>query len=123
MAGHARAAGGPPPAQHVTPHPLLGVLLAAARGDFPAVDGGCTVLPPLADGLECSIAFTGHAYVATALPTETVLARDPHGFGGAASPDFLRWLAGPDGWIGALDATLVTVGRGGGGLPPRGDVD
>jgi hypothetical protein len=55
-------------------HPLLGTYLAAAAGDFPPVDGGWTVLPPLDDGLECSVAFTGHAYIATALP-------DGHGRG------------------------------------------
>lgn len=104
-----------------TAHPLLAYLLAAADGRFPPVDGGCTVLPPLARGLACSVAFTGHALVATAHPPASVLARGPDGFGGSLAPDFLRWLAGPSGWIGVIDATLVARGRGGGTLPPRPD--
>jgi hypothetical protein len=59
--------------------------------------------------------------VATARPAEAVLAQRPDGFGGSLSPDFLRWLAGPGGWIGVVDATLVARGRGGGGLPLRVD--
>ncbi|MGN9908266.1 hypothetical protein ACTMTJ_12050 [Phytohabitans sp. LJ34] len=104
-----------------TAHPLLAYLLAAADGEFPPVDGACTVLPPLASGLACSVAFTGHALVATAHPPEAVLAQRPDGFGGSMSPDFLRWLAGPAGWIGVVDATLVARGRGGASLPLRPD--
>jgi hypothetical protein len=93
-------------------HPLLAVLVAAADGVFPPVDGGCTVLPSLGGGLECSVALTGHAYVATSLPAGEVLARGPDGFGGSVSADFLRWLAGPTGTIGVLDVTLVARGTG-----------
>jgi hypothetical protein len=93
-------------------HPLLDLLLAAADGRFPPADGGVTVFPALGDGLECSVAFTGHAVIATDLPADAVLARGPDGFGGSLAPDFLRWLAGPTGWIDALDATLVGRGRG-----------
>jgi hypothetical protein len=100
-------------------HPLLPHLLAAADGRFPPVDGGCTVLPPLPGGLACSVAFTGHAFVATARPPAAVLARGPDGFGAATAPDFLRWLAGPTGWIDVIDATLVARGTGGPGLPAR----
>lgn len=102
-----------------TAHPLLAYLLAAADGRFPPVDGGCTVLPPLLGDLACSVAFTGHALVATARPAEAVLAQRPDGFGGSMSPDFLRWLAGPTGWIGVIDAMLVARGRGGASLPLR----
>jgi len=106
------------------PHPLLELLHAAADGRFPPVDGGVTVVPPLGNGLECSYAFTGHAVVATALPAAEVLARGPDGYGGSMAPDFLRWLAGPDGWLDALDATLFARGRGAGGraLPARPDL-
>jgi hypothetical protein len=100
-----------------TAHPLLEHLLRAADGRFPPVDGGCTVLPPLPGGLACSVAFTGHALVATAHPPAAVLARGPDGFGGSMAPDFLRWLAGPAGWIDVLDLTLVARGTGGPGLP------
>lgn len=98
-------------------------LLAAADGRFPPVDGGCTVLPPLPGGLACSVAFTGHAFVATAHPPEAVLARGADGYGGATAPDLLRWLAGPDGWIDVIDVTLVARGTGGPGLPPRHDAE
>ncbi|WP_244305584.1 hypothetical protein [Kitasatospora cheerisanensis] len=76
-------------------HPLLGYFLDAAEGKFPPVDGGVTVLPALADGLECSVAFTGHAVVATALGDAEVRAQQPDGFGESMAPDFLRRLAGP----------------------------
>ncbi|GLI02623.1 hypothetical protein [Phytohabitans aurantiacus] len=95
------------------PHPLLGYLLDAAGGQFPPADGSVTVLPALPGGLECSVAFTGHAVVATALPTVDVHAQRPDGFGGSLAPDFLRWLAGPGGWIDVVDATLTRGGIGG----------
>ncbi|MFD5033027.1 hypothetical protein ACFWM0_21805 [Streptomyces sp. NPDC058405] len=96
-------------------HPLLTFFIDAADGRFPPVDGRVTVLPPLPGGLECSVAFTGHAVVATAMTSQAVLAQDPDGFGASLSPDFLRHLAGPKGWIGATDATLTA--RGTGGIP------
>ncbi|HEY8473440.1 MAG TPA: hypothetical protein VIL37_12505 [Natronosporangium sp.] len=102
-------------------HPLLRLLLAAAEGRFPPVDGAVTILPALAAGLECSFAFTGHAVIATALPASAVREQRPDGFGGSVTPDFLRWLAGPAGAIGMLDVTLVGRGRGGGGPPARPD--
>ncbi len=102
-------------------HPLLGYFLDAAEGKFPPVDGGVTVLPALADGLECSVAFTGHAVVATALGDAEVRAQQPDGYGESMAPDFLRRLAGPGGWIGCLDATLV--GRGTGGPARLGPLD
>ncbi|MER6784762.1 hypothetical protein ABT330_09015 [Streptomyces sp. NPDC000658] len=101
------------PAPAAAPHPLLGRLLDAADGRFPPADGAVAVLPALPGGLECSVAFTGHAVVATSLPASRVAAYRPDGFGGSLSPDFLRALAGPGGWIGVVDATLA--GRGAGG--------
>ncbi|WP_129669515.1 hypothetical protein [Phytoactinopolyspora endophytica] len=94
-------------------HPLYKLLHEAADGRFPAADGQVRVVPPLHDGLECSYAFTGHAIVATALPTVDFHGDRPDGFGGSLAPGFLRRLAGPGGWIGVIDATLVTRGRGG----------
>lgn len=95
----------PPPA-----HPLLGFLLDAADGRFPPADGGVTVLPALPDGLTCSVAFTGHAVIATARPEPAARAHGPDGFGGSLAPGFLTWLAGPDGRIGVTDVTLVASG-------------
>jgi hypothetical protein len=94
-------------------HPLLGYFLDAVRGQFPPDDGAVTVVPALPGGLECSVAFTGHAVVATALPAADVHAHRPDGFGGSLAPDFLRHLAGPTGWIGVIDATLAHRGVGG----------
>jgi hypothetical protein len=103
-------------------HPLLDLLLAAASGRFPPVDGAVTVVRPLDGGRECSYAFTGHAVVATALPAAEVHTRKPDGYGGSLAPDFLRWLAGPTGHIDVIDATLVARGSGGGRLPERPDL-
>lgn len=105
-------------------HPLLDLFLDAARERFPAADGGVTVLPDLPGGLACSVAFTGHAVVATALSTVEVLGHRPDGFGGAMAPEFLRALAGPTGSIGTIDATLVRLGTGGAPrLPPLANAD
>jgi hypothetical protein len=92
------------------PHPLLTVFHEAADGRLPPVDGQVEVVPPLPRGLECSVAFTGHAVVATALQAEEVHAQGPDGFGGSLAPDFLRHLAGRDGRIGTVDAVLVARG-------------
>ncbi|MGW2634851.1 hypothetical protein ACWC2K_36870 [Streptomyces chattanoogensis] len=94
-------------------HPLLTYFLDAADSRFPPVDGRVTVLPPLPGGLECSVAFTGHAVVATAMTNQAVYAQGPDGFGESLSADFLRHLAGPTGWIGVTDATLTARGTGG----------
>jgi hypothetical protein len=105
-------------------HPLLRLLLAAADGRFPSADGGVTVLGPLSGGLECSVAFTGHAVIATALPADEVRALHPDGFGGSLAPDLLRALAGRRGTIGSVDATLTARGTGGRPrLPARSGVD
>lgn len=97
-------------------HPLLTVLLDAVDGRFPPVDGAVTVVPALGRGLECATAFTGHAVVATGRPDADVQAQRPDGFGGSMAPDFLRWLAGPRGWVGSIDNVLVARGAGG---PPQ----
>ena len=96
-----------------TPHPLLRILLEAADNRFPPVDGGVTVLPGLGRGLSCSVAFTGHAVVATDRPEAEVLAQRPDGYGRSMGPDFLRWLAGPDTVIGEVDVVLAARGTGG----------
>lgn len=100
------------------PHPLLDLFLAAAGGRFPPVDGGVTVVEPLPGGLECSVAFTGHAVVATALPADEVRAAGPDGYGASLAPDFLRLLAGPHGTVGVTDATLTAPGAAW-ATPPR----
>lgn len=100
------------------------VFAAAARGEFPPVDGLIEAIGPPADlDLEAVVEFTGHAIVASSLPAEVVLSRGYDAFGGIVAPDALRWLAGPSGEVGCLDAVLVTIGSGGSTLPVRSDLD
>ncbi|HYN34814.1 MAG TPA: hypothetical protein VES40_19475 [Ilumatobacteraceae bacterium] len=98
-------------------HSLLEALLAAADGRFPEVDGRVDVVVPLDGDHHAVVEFTGHAFVLTDHAAGDVLSRRVDGFGGASQPDVLRWLAGPDGWIGSHDVVLVAHGTGGGRLP------
>ncbi|MER6141499.1 hypothetical protein ABT174_15720 [Streptomyces sparsogenes] len=105
-------------------HPLLALFRNAADGRFLPADGQVTTLPALPRGLECSVAFTGHAVIATALSPGEVQAQEPDGYGGSLAPDFLRYLAGQDGRIGTLDAVLVARGTSGSPrLPQRLDAE
>lgn len=98
-------------------HQLYEVLIAAAGGSFPCVDGGVEVWAPMHEGHHAVVEFTGHSFVLTDHEPAAVLARDGvDGFGGASQPDVLRWLAGPAGRIGTHDAVLVAPGIGGGRL-------
>jgi hypothetical protein len=99
-------------------HPLLDRLLAAARGSFPPVDGGVTVVPALDGGFEAIVAFTGHVVIATSLSLAELLDAGADGYGGATSPDVQRAIAGPDGWIDTHDVTLVASGLGDDGSRP-----
>ncbi|MEV8517336.1 hypothetical protein [Dactylosporangium sp. NPDC051484] len=101
------------PAAAQRPHPLLACFLNAVDGRFPPADGRVTLLPALPRQLECSVAFTGHAIIATALSAADIHVHRPGGFGASLAPDFLRYLAGPTGWIGVIDATLAARGTGG----------
>ncbi len=94
--------------------PLLPVLLAAAAGKFPPLDGRAVFLPPLPNGLSAVVSLTGRVYLATEhrIP-------DLDGFGAALRPEVLRQLAGPTGEVGTLDVTLAASGLGGGTLPAR----
>ncbi len=105
------------PSEHCPPHihPLLGWFLAAAEGRFPRVDGGTTFLPPMANGDEASVAFTGHAVICSRLTAHDLAELDPHGFGGSHDPRVLLTMAGV-GEIGVLDVTLARRGAGGGTL-------
>lgn len=104
-------------------HPLLAMLLAAARGVFPPVDGRAVVLPAMPGHLEAVVSFTGHAVLATSLRDSDLVGLPLDGFGAALQPAVLQRLAGPDGTIGVLDATLVAHGKGGGQLPLRTDLE
>ncbi len=104
-------------------HPLHEALVAAAHGRFPPIDGVVEVHPPGRDGQHASVEFTGHAFVLTDRDEHDVLAQGVDAFGGADAPEFLRWLAGPDGFIASHDMVLVTSGLGDGSLPVRRDLD
>lgn len=101
------------------PHPLLAYLHEAAKGSFPPVDGAVTILPPLGNGWECSVAFTGHAVIATSRPRAEILGLGADGFGGSMSPEVLRHLAGPSGFVGVIDVMLVGRGTGSPGATPN----
>jgi hypothetical protein len=102
-------------------HPLLALLLDAARDVFPVVDGHAVLVPPLHGGLEAVVSFTGHAVLATSLQLDALAPLD--GFGAALQPSVLSRMAGPDGEVGVIDVTLAAFGRGGGALAARSDLD
>ncbi|NNC93297.1 MAG: hypothetical protein HKN80_12490, partial [Acidimicrobiia bacterium] len=103
---------------------LAEVFAASAGGTFPPPDGVVEVVPrPTPLGLEAVLEFTAHALVATALAPDDVLRLGFDAYGGVVSPDFLRWLAGPDGEVGCHDAVLVRRGTGHSDLPARTDLD
>ena len=104
-------------------HELHRVLLAAADGRFPAVDGDVEVMAPMPGDHHAVVEFTGHSFVLTDRTHDELAARGADGFGGASAPDLLRWLAGPGGWIGSHDCVLVAGGTGGGRLPERHDLE
>jgi hypothetical protein len=104
-------------------HPLHRVLLDAADGRFPPVDGGVEIFAPMVGDHHAVVEFTGHSIVLTDRAPNDVLVRGADGFGGASHPDMLRWLVGSDGWIGSHDAVLVARGVGGGRLPVRADLE
>ena len=111
-------------------HPLAEMIVAAAEGRFPAVDGGWQRVTPWRPDLEAVIAFTGHAVLAVADDVTDLELKDlgVDGLGGAHHPQVLTALAGPDGWIESLDLIMVSWGTGprrpvpGGKLIPRPDL-
>jgi hypothetical protein len=98
----------------VSLHPLGQLLLWAADGQFPAVDGGWHRVPPWRDDVEAAVAFTGHAVFAVRddVTDETLERLGADGFGGAHHPRLVGALAGPEGWIDSIDAVLLGRGTG-----------
>ncbi|MBA3523036.1 MAG: hypothetical protein H0T85_00470 [Geodermatophilaceae bacterium] len=105
------------------PHPLLPVLLDAAAGRFPRVDGGVDLLPPLPGRLAAVVSMTGHAFIATHRAAAAFTDLVPDGYGRSLLPAVLHRLAGDGGDVGVLDVTLVHPGRGGGAQLLRRRVD
>jgi hypothetical protein len=99
-------------------HPLRAIFHDAAAGRFPDVDGGVTYLPPLDDGQEAVVCFTGHAFFASRLGPGDLAQLRPDGYGQALHPEILLRMAGTGGSIGSIDLTMYAEGRGGGDLRP-----
>jgi GNAT superfamily N-acetyltransferase len=96
-------------------HPLLGLLLDAARGRPPVPDGAVEVLPPLPGPVDAVVAFTAHHLVVGDVDPELVAARLPDGdLSAPMGPPFLAWLGGQLGSRpGSLDVVLAAEGLGG----------
>lgn len=93
-------------------HPLLTVLVAAASGRFPDVDGRVEFLPPDHRGT-CGVAeFTGHSFVLTDQDPARLEPFRLDGFGRATQPGALIALAGHGATVGSLDVVLVRRGAG-----------
>jgi GNAT superfamily N-acetyltransferase len=76
-------------------HPLLGLLVDAARGRPPAPDGAVEVLPGLPGRVDAVLAFTAHHVVVGDVDPDQVAARLPDGdLSAPMSPAFLAWLGG-----------------------------
>lgn len=100
-------------------HPLREMLDAAARGQFPPVDGRVDVMPPPEHFAGAVIGFTGHFVVAADLdPSEVRRKLGPEGdFSVPMSAAFLTWVAEQVGSRAAtFDALLCAFGEGSG--PP-----
>jgi hypothetical protein len=95
-------------------HPLLGVLLGAARGRPPAPDGAVEVLPGLPGPVDAVLAFTAHHLVVVDVDPALVAERLPDGdLSAPMSPAFLGWLGGLLGSRpGSLDVVLAAEGLG-----------
>lgn len=91
-------------------HPLLRWFHDAAAGRYPLDDGRVTFLPPLDDGREAVVSFTGHAVIASRMGADDLADLAPDGYGRASAPGVLVRLAA-GGTIGVHDATMVALGR------------
>jgi hypothetical protein len=102
-------------------HPLAALIAGVAAGRFPDPDGGWHRVPPWRPGLEAVISFTAHAVFAVApdITDGQLAALGADGLGGAHDPRLITALAGPGGWIDALDMLMAGRGTGRAGVPPR----
>jgi hypothetical protein len=95
------------------PHPLLGILLAAASGRFPPQDAAVEVLPSPPGPSDAVCAFTAHHVIAAGLDPEAIRAHLPEDpFTGPQSAGFLHWLGAELGAThGSLDLVLAAAGE------------
>ncbi len=91
-------------------HPVAKALIAAANGEFPAVDGLAEIVAPDAAGTHAVVSFTGHSFVMTSLAPDRLAPFGIDGYGGAMDPRVLTSLAGGHGEVGSIDAVLVRRG-------------
>jgi hypothetical protein len=93
-------------------HPLGEVIMAAAGGQFPPVDGDWERVQPWRPEVEAVVSFTGHAVFAVSAQVldDLLISLGADGFGGAHDPRLIAALAGHDGWIDSLDVLLATRG-------------
>jgi hypothetical protein len=100
---------GVPAAGALNAHPLGRVLLAAAAGRFPSLDGRTDVVPSPPGRSDAVVGFTAHHVVAADIAGDDVLARLPRGDVGATMDvRFLAWLGERLRSVpGMVDAVLV----------------
>jgi hypothetical protein len=95
---------------------LARLLREVASGSFPASDGEWVRVSPWIQSVQGIVSFTGHAVLAVAYDIPDGRLRDlgVDGVGGATHPRVLTELAGPTGWIGALNVLMLGRGAGAG---------
>ncbi len=93
------------------PADLSVVLRRAAKGLFPATDGGWERAALWRRGVEAVVAMTGHAYLAVGEDLDDVEleALGVDGYGGAHDPRVAERIRG-SGWVETLDVLLVRDG-------------
>lgn len=96
-------------------HPLRMILEYAARGRFPAPDGGLRVLPSPEGRSDAVVAFTAHHVIAADVSPEEVRRRLPEtDLGAPLSAGFLMWLGDRLGSPpGSVDVVLAARGLSG----------
>jgi GNAT superfamily N-acetyltransferase len=96
-------------------HPLRIILEDAARGRFPAPDGGVRVLPSPEGRSDAVVAFTAHHVIAADISAEEVRRRLPEtDLGAPLSAGFLMWLGDRLGSPpGSVDIVLAARGLSG----------
>lgn len=105
-------------------HPLAAIIEDAAEGRFLDPDGGWRRLPPLDDGIEAVVAFTGHAVfcLGADIPDDRLRVLGADGWGGAHAPRLVADIAGPGAWMSSLDVLMAARATGRGGLVARPDL-